>query len=106
MRIASSTRTGRTWRLLLALALVVALVPMMPGGAAAASVVYYVDAAAGSDASAGSATVHVKTITHAMSTAVDGDTNVVRDGTSDPAIGAVIPIAVNRGVTLRAKPAD
>ncbi|MBN2840086.1 MAG: cell wall-binding repeat-containing protein [Coriobacteriia bacterium] len=104
MRIASNHRTGRAWRLLVALALVVALVPVaMPGSAAAAAVVYYVDAATGSDAAAGTSAAPFKTITHAMSAAVAGDTIVVRDGIYDVALGESFPIDVTRGVTVRAQ---
>lgn len=104
MRITSSGRIGRAGRLLVALALVVALVPVaMPGSAAAASAVYYVDAVTGSDAAAGTSAAPFKTITHAMLGAAAGDTIMVRNGTYDPTLGESFPIAVTRGVTLRAQ---
>ncbi|HSQ22577.1 MAG TPA: right-handed parallel beta-helix repeat-containing protein, partial [Coriobacteriia bacterium] len=104
MRAASSRPVRRASRLFVALALVVALVPVaMPGTAMAASAVYYVDAVAGSDAAAGTSAAPFKTITHAMAGAVAGDTIVVRDGTYDLTLGESFPIAVTRGVTLRAQ---
>jgi hypothetical protein len=61
---------------------------------------YRVDVAAGDDSNAGDCAAPFKTITHALSVAVAGDSIGVAPGTYDAASGEAFPITIGDGVSL------
>lgn len=76
--------------------------PAGPGGGGGAVVIYasYVDAVSGSDSNAGTEQAPFKTITHALSVAVAGDSIKVAPGTYDAALGESFPIQIPDSVAL------
>lgn len=77
--------------------------PAGPGGGGGQQVViydHYVDAVSGSDSNAGTDQAPFKTISHALSVAVAGDSIKVAPGTYDAALGESFPIQIPDSVAL------
>lgn len=80
--------------------LAAAVIILAVASRAAAATSYYVNASTGNDGFNGMAGTPFKTITHAMSVAVSGDTIFVAAGNYNPSLGETFPIDMKSGVQL------